>query len=51
MNLDPRAMLLGKYIVNGTLAYSVAVTSRPDLKNDIDAYLTSVGREDLIEDI
>lgn len=46
--MDPRAALLGRNIILGKLDYIVAVTSRPDLKADIDAYLTQQGREDLI---
>lgn len=42
------AAFLAQRIIDGFLAYTVAVTKRPDLKTGIDAYLTSKGREDLI---
>ena len=40
--------LYGDLIIKGTYQYEFVVTRRPDLKADIDAYLISQGREDLI---
>jgi hypothetical protein len=39
---------LGQRIIDGAHTYDFVISKRPDLKNDIDAYLTSKGREDLI---
>jgi len=35
-------------IIEGKLAYTLAVTKRPDLKDEIDALLTTKGHEELI---
>lgn len=40
--------LYGDLIIKGAYQYDFVVTRRPDLKADIDAYLTEQGREDLI---
>lgn len=48
MNLNPRAVLLANAIIAGTLNYTVAVTARPDLKDDIDTHLTATGNGHLI---
>lgn len=39
---------LGQRIIDGALNYSYVISKRVDLKEGIDAYLTSKGREDLI---
>lgn len=39
---------LGNQIIKGDLDYTYVVTKRPDLKVQIDAYLTEKGRSDLI---
>lgn len=41
-------VFLGNRIIAGTSDYTTVVTKRPDLKAELDAYLTSQGREDLI---
>lgn len=39
---------MGSRIMTGALDYTTVVTKRPDLKVELDAYLTEQGREDLI---
>lgn len=39
---------LGQRIIDGAYTYDFVISKRPDLKADIDAYLISKGREDLI---
>jgi len=39
---------MAKRIISGSRSYTEVVTARPDLKAGIDAYLTEVGRQDLI---
>lgn len=41
--------LYGDYIISGRYDYTFVVNRRPDLKADIDAYLTEQGRTDLIK--
>jgi len=38
----------GNLIIKGTYNYEVVIAKRPDLKSDIDKYLTKVQRADLI---
>lgn len=40
--------LFGDLIIKGTYKYDYVISRRPDLKGEIDAYLISVGRGDLI---
>lgn len=40
--------LYGDLIIAGRYTYTLVITKRPDLKADIDAYLTEQGRADLI---
>ncbi|WP_240843647.1 hypothetical protein [Acidaminobacter sp. JC074] len=40
--------LYGDFIISGRYGYSLVVEKRPDLKNEIDDYLLSEGRTDLI---
>lgn len=37
---------MGQRIIDGAYTYDYVISKRPDLKNGIDAYLTSKGRED-----
>jgi hypothetical protein len=39
---------LGQRIIDGAYTYDFVISKRPDLKNDIDAYLIEKGRQDLI---
>lgn len=39
---------MGQRIIDGAYTYDYVISKRPDLKNGIDAYLISKGREDLI---
>lgn len=41
--------LYGDYIIVGRYEYTFVVSRRPDLKTEIDTYLTEQGREDLIQ--
>ncbi len=40
--------LYGEFIIKGNFEYSYVISRRPDLKGEIDAYLTEQGRDDLI---
>lgn len=40
--------LYGDLIIKGTYEYSYVISKRPDLKPQIDAYLLSLNRGDLI---
>ncbi len=40
--------LYGDLIISGYYEYSYVISRRPDLKGEIDEYLTSQGRDDLI---
>lgn len=40
--------LYGNFIVKGVYEYSYVISKRPDLKSDIDEYLTSAGNESMI---
>lgn len=40
--------LYGDLIITGRYEYAYVVSKRPDLKTEIDAYLTDQGREDII---
>jgi|GEM_PF-1648812 len=40
--------LYGDLIIKGTYEYDFVISKRPDLKADIDKYLTDQGKEDLI---
>jgi hypothetical protein len=42
------AVYLANRIIAGALDYTLVVTRRPDLKTDIDAFLITQGRADLI---
>lgn len=42
------AAYLAKRIIEGAYTYEYAISKRPDLKEGIDTYLASVGRQDLI---
>ena len=42
------AAFLAQRIIDGKLDYTYAVTRRPDLKADIDQYLTENGHPELI---
>jgi hypothetical protein len=42
------AAYLAQRIIDGALEYDYVISKRPDLKEGIDAYLISKGREDLI---
>lgn len=42
------AAYLGSRIISGIYTYDYVMSKRPDLKNGIDEYLTSQGRQDLI---
>jgi len=42
------AVFMAMAIERGDLSYVVVVTKRPDLKDGIDTYLFTKGREDLI---
>jgi hypothetical protein len=42
------AAYLGQRIIDGAYSYEFVIQRRPDLKEGIDAYLISKGREDLI---
>lgn len=39
---------MGQRIIDGVYNYDFVISKRPDLKEGIDAYLTSKGRQDLI---
>ena len=39
---------MGQRIIDGAYTYDYVISKRPDLKDGIDAYLISHGREDLI---
>lgn len=39
---------MGQRIIDGVYTYTFVITARPDLKRDIDAYLISKNRADLI---
>lgn len=39
---------MGQRIIDGVYTYDFVISKRPDLKEGIDAYLISKGREDLI---
>jgi hypothetical protein len=39
---------MGQRIIDGVYTYSYVISKRSDLKDGIDAYLISQGREDLI---
>lgn len=41
-------VFLGNYIIAGRSDYTTVVTNRPDLKSELDRYLTEQGRSDLI---
>lgn len=45
------AAYLANQIILGTLEYSFVVTRKPELKADIDNYLTEKGRADLIVEL
>jgi len=40
---------MGQRIIEGVYTYEYVISKRPDLKVDIDKYLTVKGREDLIK--
>lgn len=40
--------LFGDFIISGVYTYAYVIERRPDFKEQIDTYLISVGREDLI---
>lgn len=42
------AAYMGSRIIDGAYTYDYVISKRPDLKEGIDAYLVSQGREDLI---
>ncbi|SMQ75981.1 hypothetical protein SAMN05444673_2597 [Bacillus sp. OV166] len=42
------AAYMGQRIIDGIYTYEYVISKRPDLKEGIDAYLISKGREDLI---
>lgn len=42
------AAYMGQRIIDGAYTYDYVISKRPDLKEGIDAYLISKGREDLI---
>lgn len=42
------AIYMAKRIIDGAYTYVYVISKRPDLKDGIDAYLTEVGRTDLI---
>lgn len=42
------AAYLAQRIIDGSYTYDYVIQRRPDLKEGIDAYLISKGREDLI---
>jgi hypothetical protein len=42
------ASYLAQRIIDGAYTYEYVISKRPDLKEGIDAYLISNGREDLI---
>jgi hypothetical protein len=42
------AAYLAQRIIDGAYTYSYVILKRPDLKEGIDTYLISKGREDLI---
>ncbi len=42
------AAYLAQRIIDGAYTYDYVIQRRPDLKEEIDAYLISKGREDLI---
>jgi hypothetical protein len=41
-------VFLGNRIISGRTTYTEIVTSRPDLKSELDRYLIEQGRSDLI---
>lgn len=41
-------VFLGNRIISGKATYTEVVTNRPDLKEELDRYLTEQGRSDLI---
>lgn len=41
---------MGQRIIDGAYTYEYVISKRPDLKEDIDAYLTEKEREDLINE-
>jgi hypothetical protein len=45
------AAYLAQRIIDGAYTYEYVITKRPDLKEGIDAYLISKGREDLIVEV
>lgn len=40
---------MGQLIIEGAYRYEFVITKRPDLKEGIDAYLTSKGKQDIIK--
>jgi hypothetical protein len=42
------AIYMAKRIIEGAYTYDYVISKRPDLKEGIDEYLISAGREDLI---
>ena len=42
------ANYMGQRIIDGVYTYDYVISKRPDLKEGINAYLISQGREDLI---
>ncbi|MEH7481478.1 hypothetical protein V7157_10475 [Neobacillus drentensis] len=42
------ASYMGQRIIDGIYTYEYVISKRPDLKEGIDAYLISKGRQDLI---
>ncbi|MEK3819692.1 hypothetical protein MKY20_11555 [Cytobacillus sp. FSL W8-0315] len=40
---------MGQRIIDGAYTYEYVITKRPDLKEGIDAYFISQGREDLVK--
>jgi hypothetical protein len=42
------AAYMGQRIIDGIYTYDYVISKRPDLKEGIDAYLSSKGRQDLI---
>lgn len=42
------AYYMAQRIIDGVYTYEYVISKRPDLKEGIDAYLISKGREDLI---
>lgn len=45
---SPTIVFMGNRVIYAGTDYTTVVTKRPDLKAELDAYLTEQGREDLI---